>query len=104
MDSAYISGRTTQWIKVSAEKRADYIIAGYTDPKGSRSGFGALVLACYEGESLVYVGRVGSGFTNSDHKELGPVLSQAPAGQTPANPPMEKGQHWKETGLVCEVK
>ena len=103
-DSAYIAGRTTQWIKVSAEKRADYVIAGYTDPKGSRSGFGALLLACYEGESLAYVGRVGSGFTNPDHKELGPVLSHASAGHTPANAPVEKGQHWKETGLVCEVK
>ena len=104
MDCAYVAGRSAQWIKVSAEKRADYVIAGYTNPKGSRSGFGALLLACYAGESLVYVGRVGSGFTNTDQKELGPVLSQAPTGQTPANAPVEKGQHWKETGLVCEVK
>ena len=103
-DAAYIAGRTSDWIKVSAEKRADYIIAGYTDPKGSRAGFGALLLACYEGESLVYVGRVGSGFRSRDHRELGPVLSEAPAGETPANAPAEKGQHWKETGLVCEVK
>ena len=104
VDSAYVAGRSSQWIKVSAEKRADYVVAGYTEPKGSRAGFGALLLACYEGESLVYVGRVGSGFTNRDHKELGPVLSRAPKTRAPANASAEKGQHWKDTGLVCEVK
>ena len=102
--SAYVAGRTSQWIKISAEKRGDYVIAGYTKTKGSRSGFGALLLACYEGTALVYVGRVGSGFTNRDQNALGTMLTQAPDTRAPLNAPIEKGQHWKDTSLVCEIR
>ena len=103
-DSSYIAGRSSHWIKVSAEKRGDYVIAGYTDRKGARDGFGALLLACYEGESLVYVGRVGSGFTNRDQKTLSAIMTRARDSTPPVNAPNELGQHWKDTGFVCEVR
>ena len=102
--SLYVAGRSGEWVKVGAEKRADYVISGYTNPKDSRTGFGALLLACYEGEALVYVGRVGSGFTGHGQKNLAAVLNECADTQPPVNAPNEKGQHWKHTDLVCEVK
>src|SRR5438046_4702857 len=62
-DAPYTSGRSDLWQKIRADKTGDFVVVGYTAPKGSRGGFGALhVGGCADGK-LVYAGRAGSGFT-----------------------------------------
>src|SRR5690606_15959645 len=60
--SGYRAGRSGDWIKAKHEQGDEFIVVGYTDPKGARSGFGSLLLATREGGRLRYVGRVGTGF------------------------------------------
>src|SRR5690606_30020196 len=61
-DSGYRSGRSGDWIKVKHEQADEFVIVGYTEPKGSRSGFGSLLMATREHGALRYVGRVGTGY------------------------------------------
>ncbi len=72
-DSAYKGGRTPAWLKIRAARSDDFVVVGFTAPKGSRTGFGALHLAQYVGDRLVYSGRAGSGF---DDKQLGDVRAE----------------------------
>jgi len=90
LDSPYVSGRSTQWLKVKVHQEDEFVICGYTKPRGSRQFLGALLLAAYADGTLRYVGKVGTGF---DHKTLAalyqrfqplvrarPVLSDTPRG------------------------
>ncbi|HEX5463203.1 MAG TPA: non-homologous end-joining DNA ligase, partial [Burkholderiales bacterium] len=108
-DARYAHARNRDWLKVKCEHRQEFVIAGYTDPAGHRSGFGALLLAVYDArQKLHYAGRVGTGF---DERMLGALLqrfgklerSNAPV----VNPPSgrdARGVHWLEPKLVAEVR
>ncbi len=72
-DSLYKGGRTPAWLKIKAARSDDFVVVGFTAPKGSRTGFGALHLAQYVDKELVYAGRAGSGF---DDQQLGDVRKQ----------------------------
>ena len=72
-ESLYKGGRTPAWVKIKAARSDDFVVVGFTAPKGSRAGFGALHLAQYMGRELVYAGRAGSGF---DDQQLGDVRQQ----------------------------
>ena len=72
-ESLYKGGRTPAWLKIKAARSDDFVVVGFTAPKGSRAGFGALHLAQYMGRELVYAGRAGSGF---DDQQLGDVRQQ----------------------------
>ena len=61
--SSYIEGRSADWRKLKCTCRQEMVIGGYTEPSGSKSGFGALLLGYGEAGELVYVGKVGTGFT-----------------------------------------
>ena len=72
-DSPYLSGRSNSWYKIRAVRTDDFVVVGYTDPKGGRSGFGALHLAQYadvNDAELVYAGSVGSGFSDDMLDEI----------------------------------
>jgi bifunctional non-homologous end joining protein LigD len=104
-DSKYRGGRSAQWIKIRGEKTDDFVVVGFTEPKGSRGGFGALHLAAYDGERLVYTGRAGSGFKAS---ELGPLREALETGRR-QTPPCERapsgdGHFWIEPRVVAEVR
>ena len=101
----YRSERTRDWVKVKCTAREELVVCGYTDPSGSRSGFGALLLGAYKGGELVYAGKVGTGFGERDlttlHKRLRALARQtAPV----ANPPGERGLHWVRPQLVAEIE
>ncbi|MFQ5889166.1 MAG: DNA ligase D [Gemmatimonadota bacterium] len=105
-DSPYRGRRSSHWLKVRADRTDDFVVVGYTAPKGSRAGFGALHLAAYGEGELMYAGRAGSGFAAS---ELGPVRSELArlARRTPpctGNIPGGKGHCWVEPVRVCEVR
>jgi bifunctional non-homologous end joining protein LigD len=61
--SAYVEGRSREWLKVKVIQEDEFIIVGYTEPSGSREYFGALLLGAYGNGKLQYVGKVGTGFT-----------------------------------------
>ena len=118
-DSVYTGGRSKNWLKIKAEKTGDFVIAGFTAPKGSRSHMGALQLADLVNGTLVYAGRVGTGFNDDLLKEikslLDPILRKDPGCTGPALPPGAeplpaaaipdtKTTTWVEPVHVCEVR
>ncbi|MDQ6690789.1 MAG: DNA ligase D [Gemmatimonadota bacterium] len=72
--SPYRKGRSGDWLKIKAERTGDFVIVGFTKPKGSRSHLGALQLADWVNGTLVYAGRVGTGFNDALLKELHELL------------------------------
>lgn len=104
--STYRSGRFPDWIKIRVDRTDDFVVAGYTLPQGSRSGLGALHLAAYDGERLVYIGRAGSGF---GERQLLETRARLDAGRRPdppcAGPVPEGREHvWVEPRFVAEVR
>ncbi len=102
----YKAGRSAVWLKVRSRKTGDFVVVGFTSPKGSRGGFGALHLGEYVDGALTYTGRVGSGFSE---KQLGEVSRTLKGRQRPAAPcggpvPKEKGTTWVEPVVVVEVE
>jgi bifunctional non-homologous end joining protein LigD len=104
-DSAYISRRTRDWLKFKCRHEQEFVIGGYTDPRGSRIGFGALLLGFYRGRTLIYAGKVGTGFNDDLLQHLGKKLAQL---QIP-NPPFaddtlpRRGVHWVKPRLVAQI-
>src|SRR5439155_20149223 len=61
-DGPYRSGRSSDWLKLKCSASQELVIGGWTDPKGSRSAFGALLVGYYDDTGLRYAGKVGTGF------------------------------------------
>ncbi|MDF9616356.1 DNA ligase D [Pseudomonas entomophila] len=108
-DSPYVGRRSSDWIKLKCKQRQEFVIVGYTDPKGSRQGFGALLLALHDPDSgqLRYAGKVGTGFSATT---LGSILARLKPLQTVkpplASPPTgaeARGVHWLKPQLLAEV-
>lgn len=106
-DAPYSSGRSASWIKLKCHKRQEFVICGYTDPKGSRSGFGSLLLGVNEDGELRYAGRVGAGFDESRlaemHKALKARATDAPPFKHPPTGAEVRDVHWVKPELVGEV-
>ena len=118
-DSPYRPGRSEKWLKMKTDPTADFVIVGFTESRGSRSHFGALQLADYVGETLVYAGRVGTGF---DDALLGEIMTKLQAivredppcagpALAPGVPPVDSRKipetrttTWVEPRYVCEVR
>ncbi|HEV8690686.1 MAG TPA: DNA ligase D, partial [Ideonella sp.] len=86
--------------------RQEFVIGGWTDPKGSRTGIGSLLLGVYEDDgSLRYAGNVGTGFNEQTLRELRRQLDAQAADHQPftAGTGMPRGAHWVRPNLVCEV-
>ena len=105
-DSPYRSRRSAEWVKIRADRTDDFVVVGFTRPKGSRSGFGALHVAQYDGGALTYAGRVGSGFDAKQLDEVGKALEKAKRPRPPCEGPVprDKESVWVEPELVCEVR
>src|SRR5437660_1673874 len=105
-DSTYRGGRSANWLKIRADRSGDFVVVGYTEPKGSRGGFGALDLGAYADGKLRYVGRVGSGFTAKELTQVATALAGAERDTPPVNGPIPtgRGHHWVEPSLVVEVR
>ena len=100
-DSTYRSGRSDAWRKVRARRSADFVVAGWTPTKSNAADIGALVLAEYRGDELVYCGRVGSGLGEANRREARSQLAELGEGE----PLSDDATHrWVEPVLVCEVE
>ena len=104
-DSPYTSGRTDLWVKTKCTNRQEFVIGGWTDPKGGRTGIGALLLGIYEKKKLRYAGKVGTGFNQATLKSIKKELSAIEEEESPfhENSPKERGIHWVKPIKVCEV-
>jgi bifunctional non-homologous end joining protein LigD len=104
-EAPYASTRSTAWIKLKCTRRQEFVVAGYTDPKGSRTGFGSLLLGVHDAEGrLVYAGNVGTGF---DEALLRSLMAKLEALATQKDPFHERPRsvkgHWVRPRLVAEV-
>ncbi|HEY5612431.1 MAG TPA: non-homologous end-joining DNA ligase, partial [Lysobacter sp.] len=107
-DSTYGSGRSDRWLKIKAVETREFIVVGYTQPKGSRKGIGALLLAQRKGNQLVYAGRVGSGLSDAMLQDLPRQLarleSETATVPLPPHTPLPPGKvHWVRPAMVVEV-
>jgi len=104
----YEQKRTRGWLKIKCQQRQEFVVGGWTDPGGSRTGFGALLLGYYDNEGLVYAGRAGTGFSESALRRLAGQLRRIEQKDSPfRNPPSgadARGVHWAKPQLVAEVK
>jgi len=108
-DQPYRSGRGVDWLKVKCVHKDEFVIGGYTDPGGSRTGFGALLMGYYDrGQRLCYAGKVGTGF---DEAELEMLSKRLRALEQPRSPFSDqttrtgpaRTAHWVEPTLVAQI-
>ncbi|GAA4337802.1 DNA ligase D [Variovorax defluvii] len=104
--SGYASRRTGDWIKLKCNRRQEFVIGGYTDPKGSRVGIGALLLGVHDANGeLVYAGKVGTGFDDRMLLDIHKQLQKIGIDQRPFKDRTEDERHarWVKPQLVAEV-
>ena len=107
MDSPYRGGRRSEWRKIKCHLRQEFVIGGYTDPKGTRAFLGAVHLGVYAGKALVYVGRAGSGLDATGLDVLHGRLRRLATDRCPfsrGDPPRGPEHHWVRPDLVCEAR
>ncbi len=105
-DSTYSGTRTSSWLKLKIVQEVDAVIAGYTEGRGSRKYFGALVLGLYDGDELKFIGSVGTGFDEGKQKSIFDSLqklrtAKSSFGKTPA---LREKVEWVKPELVARVK
>ncbi|MDY0980509.1 DNA ligase D [Stenotrophomonas sp. CFBP8994] len=108
VDAPYVNARSPSWVKVKHENTDEFLVVGYTDPKGSRSGFGSLLMAAPDKGGLRYVGRVGTGFDDAKlaamHRQLKALDTDKGAVELPSHVPFKASSvHWVKPTLVAEV-
>ncbi|SCX82157.1 MULTISPECIES: DNA ligase D [unclassified Pseudomonas] len=108
LGSPYMSRRSADWVKLKCRLRQAFVIVGFTRPQGKRSGFGALLLAVNGATGLVYAGRVGTGFSQVQIKQLHEQLCTQQRETSPLAEPLNgtqgRGVQWVEPTLTCEVE
>jgi bifunctional non-homologous end joining protein LigD len=100
-----VGRRSRQWLKVKTRLTQEGVIAGFTEPRGGRKYFGALVLGVFEGDELVYIGHSGGGFGAKNLKEIREKLDPLIRKECPfkVKPKTNTPVTWVKPELVCEV-
>lgn len=106
--SPYVSQRSPDWIKLKNQQRQEFVIGGYTAPKGSRAGFGALLLGVHDEKSgrLVYCGNVGTGFDAGRLADIKKRLDKLAIDTCPFEPApsgVKARAQWVKPTLVAEI-
>jgi DNA ligase D-like protein (predicted ligase) len=101
----YDGRRSTEWLKFKCSRDQEFVVGGYTSPKGSRVALGALLLGYYDGSDLVYAGKVGTGFDDVTLRNLHDRLSRTEQPRPPFTTALvrEPGAHWVKPKLVAQV-
>jgi bifunctional non-homologous end joining protein LigD len=97
--------RSREWLKVKTQLTQEGVVAGFTEPGGSRKYFGALVLGVFEGDRLMYIGHLGGGFTANNLKDIRENLEPLVQKECPfsSEPLTNAPVTWVKPELVCEV-
>ena len=104
--SAYHTGkRSSEWLKIKTHLTQEGVIAGFTEPRGGRNDFGALVLGVYDGTELIFIGHTGGGFNAVKLKAIRAKLNPLIRKTCPfkVQPPTNTQVTWVKPQLVCEV-
>ena len=101
----YTGGRSKDWLKFKCVRDQELVIGGWTDPKGSRAEFGALLLGYYDADVFVYAGKVGTGFDERTLRTLGKRLRalEQPSSPFGRNAVRERGVHWARPEVVAQI-
>lgn len=103
----YRNRRGRDWLKIKCQQRQEFVIGGYSAPRGARTAFGALLVGAYEGDRLRYCGRVGAGFDETTlhqlHARLAPLAQSAPAFEPPPARSEARAVTWTRPELVAEI-
>ena len=104
-DAPYRGGRSKDWLKLKCVLEQEFVVGGYTDPKGGRAGFGALMIGYHEDGKLRYGGEVGTGFNKRTLADLAARLAKSETTKSPFadHPKAYKGEHFVKPKLVCQV-
>jgi bifunctional non-homologous end joining protein LigD len=107
-DRPYVQGRTNDWLKIKCLNSQEFVIGGFTEPAGARTGFGALLVGTKENGGLVYRGKVGTGYTDKTLKDLRFRFAKLEQEKSPfSNPPKGaamRNVHWLKPELVAQVE
>ncbi len=104
--SLYQERRSRDWVKIKAQLEGEFVVGGWTDPRGSRKGFGALLLGARDGGKLRYVGSVGTGFNHKTLAALHARLLRIARKTSPFDMPVDvrEATHWVKPELVVQVR
>jgi bifunctional non-homologous end joining protein LigD len=104
-DGEYEGRRSTNWLKFKCVRDQEFVIGGYTPPKGSRVGLGALLLGYHDDGDFVYAGKVGTGFDDATLRSLRDQLSAIERDDAPFSRGLvrEAGARWVQPKLVAQV-
>jgi bifunctional non-homologous end joining protein LigD len=105
--SVYEERRTREWLKIKITQTVDCVVGGYTDPEGSRSYFGSIVLGLYDKNGdLIHVGQAGTGFDQAMLKQVWQALKKLETKRSPFPQGVEalRTVHWVKPELVAEIK
>jgi bifunctional non-homologous end joining protein LigD len=104
-DAPYQAGRSRDWLKLKCVWEQELVIGGYTDPAGSRTDFGALLVGYYDDDRLRYAGKVGTGYTAATLRDLGARLRELVTPESPFDDvrPIPRGTHWTRPELVAQI-
>ena len=105
-DAKYVARRTRDWVKIKAQLEQEFVIGGWTEPRGSRTGFGSLLLGAYDGKALRYVGHVGTGFSVKRIAELKKQLDTLERASSPFVNAVDANTkaHFVTPRLVAQVR
>ena len=104
--SSYVSRRSHDWIKLKCTQRQEFVIGGYTDPQGSRTGLGSLLLGVYDDkQQLNFCGNVGTGFDIKNLNHLKQKLTAIARKNSPftGKTGIDSKAHWVSPTLIAEV-
>jgi DNA ligase D-like protein (predicted ligase) len=102
-DSPYKSSRSRDWLKVKCGHEQELVIGGWTEPKGSRTWFGALLLGYWENGRLRFAGKVGTGFNGATLERVGKELQRLEQPDPPFAERRLPRAHWVKPELVAEI-
>jgi bifunctional non-homologous end joining protein LigD len=105
-DAHYVTRRSADWIKLKCSQRQEFVIGGFTDPKGARKGIGSLLLGVHDEEgNLLYAGNVGTGFDDRTLTDLRKKLDEVKSDKSPFSSETDAGSkaHWVKPTLLAEV-
>lgn len=103
-DSPYRGGRSNDWLKFKCVRDQEFVVGGFTDPQGSRAGFGALLIGYHEKGRLRYAGKVGTGYDHATLRELRATMDTMTQTECPfADEIREPTAHWIRPELVIQV-
>jgi bifunctional non-homologous end joining protein LigD len=102
--STYQDRRSSDWVKIKTKHRQEVVIGGYTQPRGGRQKFGALLVGVYEKKKLVYVGHIGGGFNEKSLRQVFAQLKKAAKCPFSKEPEPNMPVTWVKPISVCEVE